>query len=250
MDASQMTCPKCGWAREPGAVDCPACGIVYARYGGGPRRSSPAETGPFAPPPLPSSGESLNPYAPPQSNVQSTVERPMGQMFSAAGVWRTGDLLVMQKGALLPNRCLICNQPASVQFPKKMYWHTPWLYLLILLNLFIYLIAALIARKKADVVLPLCGEHARKRKRAATSASLLMVFGFALMLGSCTQVQANEDLFLSLLAIGFLLLLVGAIVLSVGANLIVPKKIDDYHVWLRKVSASYLAVLPPAPPGL
>jgi hypothetical protein len=237
MDAS-MTCPKCGWAREPGAVECPACGIVYARYGG-------------APPPLPPpSNDALNPYAPPQSSPQTAMESPFGQIHNGAGVWRTGDLLVMQKGANLPNRCLVCNQPASVQFPKKMYWHHPGIYFLLLLNIIVYAIGALIVRKKADVVLPLCAEHARKRKRAATIASLLMVFGLVLMIGSCTQVQANEDMFLSLLAIGFLLLLVGAIVLSVGANLIVPKKIDDYYVWLRKVSASYLAALPPAPPGL
>lgn len=242
MDASQMTCPKCGWARDPGAVECPACGIVYARYGGGPKQTSSAFD---APPPLPP-GDALNPYAPPQSDPQASF----GQTYANAGVWRTGDLLVMQKGASLPDRCLVCNQPASVQFPKKMYWHHPAVYLLILLNVIIYLVGALIVRKKADVVLPLCAEHAAKRKRAATIATLLMVFGVVLIIGSCSQAGTNEDLFLALIGIGFLVLLAGAIVLSVGANLIVPKKIDDYYVWLRKVSASYLAALPPAPPGL
>ena len=251
MDTSQMTCPKCGWAREPGAVDCPACGIVYARYTAAPNRPSPAGTAAFAPPPP--STEALNPYAPPQSNLQSAVETPQGMfgMVNGTGVWRTGDLLVMQKGANLPNRCLVCNQPASVQFPKKMYWHSPWIYLLLIPSILIYAIVAMIARKKADVVLPLCTEHSDKRKRATTIGSLLIVFGLVAMFGSCTQAgEGSGDTFAMILGIGTLVLFVGLIVLAVGSNLIVPKKIDDYYVWLRKVSASYLATLPPAPPGL
>jgi hypothetical protein len=171
-------------------------------------------------------------------------------MFNGSGVWRTGELLVMQKGALLPDRCLVCNEPASVQLPKKMYWHTPWLYLLILLNLLIFAIAALIVRKKADVVLPLCAEHAAKRKRAARIGGILIVSGLVLMAASFTQLEGEGAAFGLMFFGGFLGLLAGAIVNSVGANVIVAKKIDDYHVWLRKVSASYLAALPPAPPGL
>ena len=250
MNASEMTCPKCGWVRELGATECPACGIVYTRYGGGPKTASPSSAGPYAPPPLPVPGESVNPYAPPQSELQSTIEQPMGQMFAAAGVWRAGDLLVMQKGAHLPNRCLVCNQPASVQFPKKMYWHSPWVYVLILLNLFIYLIAALIVRKKADVVLPLCGVHAEKRKRAALLAGVLIIGGLVVMFGSFAAIEAQNAAFALMFFGGFLALIAGAIVSSVGANIIVAKKIDDYYVWLRKVSASYLAALPPAPPGV
>ena len=252
MDASQMTCPKCGWVRELGATDCPACGIVYARYGGGPKPASPAESTPYAPPPLPSPGQSLNPYAPPQSNVQGTIAPQMGQMFgmfNGSGVWRTGDILVMQKGAVLPNRCLVCNQPASVQFPKKMYWHSPWIYALILLNILIYIIGALIARKKADVVLPLCSEHAEKRKKMVTFGGVLMVVSILLMIGSAGMADGQGPAFALMILGGFIGLIVGAILFS-AANRITPKRIDDYHVWLRKVSASYLALLPPAPPGL
>lgn len=241
MDASSMTCPKCGWAREPNALDCPACGIVYARFTGTQARPASASAPADA---------ALNPYAPPQSNLQSTVE-PAGQLFNVGGVWRTGDLLVMQKGTTLPNRCLVCNQPASVQNPKKLYWHHPGLYLLLFLGgPLIYAIGALVARKKADVALPFCAEHEAKRKKATTSGSLLIVFGIALMLGSCTQLEGSGETFALMAGIGFLLLLAGVIVLSIGANLVLPKKIDDYYVWLRKVGATYLATLPPAPPGL
>ena len=252
MDASQMTCPKCGWAREPNAVDCPACGIVYARFSGASARPSPAAANAFAPPPAPSA-DAVNPYAPPRSDLQQSAPEapPANQLFGVGGVWRTGDLLVMQKGTTLPNRCLQCNQPASVQYPKKMYWHQPWLYLLLFLGgPFIYIIGSLVTRKKADVVLPLCGAHADKRKRAATISTLMMVAGLLLMFASCTQMEGSGDTFVLMAGPGFLLLFIGAIVNVAGANPIVPKKIDDYYVWMNKVSHSYLAALPPAPPGL
>ncbi|HKH45729.1 MAG TPA: hypothetical protein VKM72_13790 [Thermoanaerobaculia bacterium] len=249
MDASQMTCPKCGWAREPNAVDCPACGIVFARFSGS--RTSPAAASTFTTPPLPAA-QAANPYAPPRSDLQSAPEAPPpGQLFAAGGVWRTGDLLVMQKGTTLPNRCLQCNQPASVQYPKKMYWHQPWLYLLLFLGgPLVYIIGSLVTRKKADVVLPLCDAHSDKRKRAATISTLMMISGLLLMFASCTQMEGSGDTFALLAGPGFLLLFIGAIVSVAGANPIIPKKIDDYYVWLRKVSSSYLAALPPAPPGL
>ena len=243
MDASQMTCPKCGWARELGAIDCPACGIVYARYEAAARREPP-------PLPPPSSREAVNPYAPPRSEVQTVIEAPLGQTATAAGVWRTADLLVMQKGVPLPNRCLVCNGPAAVRFPKKMYWHHPGLYFLVLLGPLVYFIAVLVGRRRADVVLPLCTGHAEKRKKSATWSTLLIVFGLLTMMGSCTQLEGDGTGFAMIFFPGFLLLILGAIVSAVGANLIVPKKIDDYYVWLGKVSGSYLAALPPAPPGL
>src|SRR5262249_29712640 len=37
----------------------------------------------------------------------------------AAGVWRDGSLLVMQKGATLPNRCLKCNAPGDGQWVTR-----------------------------------------------------------------------------------------------------------------------------------
>jgi uncharacterized RDD family membrane protein YckC len=30
--AETASCPKCGFERQPGAVECPACGIIYARF--------------------------------------------------------------------------------------------------------------------------------------------------------------------------------------------------------------------------
>lgn len=234
MDDSQRICPKCGWVRESGAVECPACGIVYARFDNPPKsRTEAMKT------------DAVNPYAPPASDVRGQVfAQPLG-----GGVWRTGDLLVLQKGAMLPDRCLVCNAPAAVQWPKKLYWHHPGIYVLILVNLLVYAIAALIVRKKADLVLPLCVEHDQKRRKSVSNSWLVGLGGLLLMLGSCTQIESSESTFAAMLLIGLTALIVG-LVIAMKGNPVLPKKIDDYYVWLKKVHSSYLASLPPAPPGL
>lgn len=90
---TDASCPKCGFARDPAAADCPACGIVYARYrprsapGGGGAARGPATTeasstgGPAAgggdlyQGDLPAGdvyrgeGEATNPYGAPQALV-------------------------------------------------------------------------------------------------------------------------------------------------------------------------------------
>lgn len=74
---SDSSCPKCGFAREPSALDCPVCGIVFSRY-----RSAPERVTPLAQPSVPAealarsaetryegSAATVNPYAAPRAPV-------------------------------------------------------------------------------------------------------------------------------------------------------------------------------------
>ena len=103
MDSS---CPKCGFSREVDAIDCPACGIVYARYSPpsstlstAPRATSAAPP-PGAPPPLEPEGwsplqespptppgfvENSNPYAAPQALVVESGPVYQGNQLPQAG---------------------------------------------------------------------------------------------------------------------------------------------------------------------
>lgn len=238
MDAEQKICPKCGWAREPGAVECPACGIVYARFDN-PPRFRPPDPETFAP-------EAVNPYAPPASDVRGpeVFAQPPG-----GGVWRTGDLLVLQKGAVLPGRCLACNGPVAVQWPRRLYWHHPGLYALLLVNALIYALAAVAVRKKADLVIPLCAGHDRRRRRLISLSWLIGIGSLVLLFGSFFLAETSEILFGVALLAG-LFGVFGSLALSTSGNPVLPKRIDNYYVWLKKVDSSYLASLPPAPPGL
>lgn len=224
-----MDCPKCGWAREPEAIECPACGIVYERY-----------RGDDVPPPA----DPDNPYAPPRSDLQGPAEDP-----AVAGVWRRGDLLVMEPGAVLPERCIVCNGPADLYHPKNLYWHHPAINYLMLLNKVLFLVVSLLAKKKVQVDLPLCHCHERRRKRWATVAAILIMIGIVVWSASGTQIQNNErGLFELLIMVGGFFVCTGLIVLGTGGTPAYAAHIDEDYIWLKKVHDSYLDRLPPAPP--
>lgn len=234
---SPDACPKCSHPAAPGAVECPACGIVYAKYRG-PAAARPAAAV------AGTAGDVFNPYAPPESELTG----PTAGVYTpaAAGeVWRLGDLLVMAKGASLPDRCVRCNGPVDVRLRRKLSWHRPWIFLTILISVLVYLIIALIVRKKAELEVPLCAEHERQRKNRVGMAWIVVLASVAMGIVGL----ASPD-YVVLLALAPFVFLVGLILGAAASQPVVPKKIDDRHVWLRKVSPAYLAGLPPAPSHL
>src|SRR5260221_12909174 len=101
--------------------------------------------------------EERNPYAPPKAFVGEKTH---------TNCTREGKSVVIPKGGDLPRRCIICNDHAETPVKKKkLYWHTTWLYLLILFNILIYAVVALIARKSIEVSPGFCTEHASVRRR-------------------------------------------------------------------------------------
>jgi len=231
---SDTTCPKCGYPRPEGAVDCPSCGIVYAKYGATPPPLPVA-------PPLPAAPGSggFNPYAPPSAELVATY----GGVYAGtgAGVWQRDGLLVMEKTAPLPARCLRCNRPVSRTLRAKLSWHPPAIYFVLLAHVLAYLVVALIVRKRAEVEVPMCDEHLAARKR-----NLILGWGtvaFSVLLAGWA-IQAENGVGCVVVSV---LLLAGLVVAVLAANVVPPKRIDDRFVWLKKVSPDYLAVLPPAP---
>jgi hypothetical protein len=144
----------------------------------------------------------------------------------------------MTREALLPGRCVKCNAYTDERLKRKLTWHHPALYLLIFASLLIYVIVAMIVRKRATVDVGLCPKHlaARKRNLAITWAlGLLSVGGFVLagMLEDFTFAFA-----------GIALIFVTAIYGVVMVRVVAPSKIDDQLVWLKGVNADYLQEFP------
>lgn len=80
-----------------------------------------------------------NPYQPPRSRAV---------MDNSQDCRREGKYAFVPKGRDLPPRCIICNAEAVVPIKQKtMYWHSPWLYFLILLNILIYAFIAILNNK-------------------------------------------------------------------------------------------------------
>ena len=87
------------------------------------------------------------------------------------GVRRSGKTLVMGKNVLLPRRCIKCNAPVDeLTFKRKLSWHHPLIYLLLLLYCFygigilLYILVAYPVSKKAVIFVGLCPQHQGKRR--------------------------------------------------------------------------------------
>ena len=181
----------------------------------------------------------LNPYAAPQHD--STLN---AAAIESGGIWRDGNLLVMRKGAMLPDRCVKCNAPAEGRRLKYVQlWHHPIYFLLAP----VALIPILFFLHRATLSLGVCERHLRERNRAIATSVLSFVFGIA----SITIALAGERLPIAVQwrVLCFLIAGVALLAISIRANLASvlasPHKIDCDFVWLKKIAPGYLAQFPP-----
>jgi hypothetical protein len=159
----------------------------------------------------------------------------------SSGVWRNSSTLVMSKDALLPDRCVKCNAYTVGRIKRKFSWHHPAFYFLLLFAWLIYLIVAMIVRKRATVDLGICDEHRARRR-----TYIWMTWGFLLLgvAGFVLAVMIDDG---TPAALGFLVFLAGIIFGVISTRIAYPKKIDDRFVWLKGVNKDYLDLLPQWP---
>lgn len=161
-----------------------------------------------------------NYYAPPTTDTSFTPTL-------GAAIHREGQTVVVPvQGASLPPRCVRCNQPASKRLLRRLYWHHPALYLLLLVGLCFYLIPALIVRKKAVVEIGVCDQHHKRRR----GGILLGLLGFLVCFG-VTIATIESDPVIGVIS------LFGAVLLPVAgfamARLVTATRIDDQQAWLK-----------------
>ena len=161
---------------------------------------------------------------------------------AGSGVWRDKSKMIVSKGAQLPDRCVKCNAPAhGAKLKRKLSWHHPAIFILILVATLIYFIVAMIVRKTATVEVGLCQEHLAKRRRnviITLTLILLGVCGFVL-----TVIVGDNNFLLA----GIFLILAGIIYGVVALRIVTPARIDDRFVWLNGVNRDYLNELPQWP---
>ena len=158
---------------------------------------------------------------------------------AGAAMWRDKDRLVVSRDAQLPDRCVKCNAPANGnRLIKKMYWHPQVYYLLVCVGFIFYVIAALIVRKQATVVIGLCDTHLKKRKTAILVTLLLVAL---MAISFVVGMAANEG---ALAALGLVFMLAAMIYGLATIPMVAPARIDDRYVWLKGITQTYLAGLP------
>lgn len=176
--------------------------------------------------------DSFNPYAPPSASLE-----PAG-----AGPWRDGKALVLRPGMTLPPRCVKCNAPVDAPAKKKkVYWHHPAIYLLVLVAVLLYLIVALVVRKQAEVNPALCVAHRKRRWTGIAVGWVGALAGFAVaILGvgmdSCGVMTVGGFLFLGAIVAGMTL-----------ARVVYPERISKEFVRLRGCGEDFLASFPAFP---
>ena len=169
--------------------------------------------------------------------------KPIFNEPGAAAAYRHGKLLVTTEGALLPSLCVRCGAPHSEIITKRYAWHHPALFLLILLGVLIYVIAAIIIQKKMELKLPLCNEHAGsyRRNRGIAIALLLGAIPAAIVLSIVSPDAMGWWILLCIV-----MLLAGAVMIG-RINPLQPKKITDTHGFFKGANESFLLSLAEAP---
>ena len=155
-----------------------------------------------------------------------------------ATIWRNKATLVMTKEATLPSRCVKCNAYTDERLKRKLTWHHPALYLLILASILIYAVVAMVVRKTATVNIGFCPDHLAARKKH-------LVVTWALGLGCALSffiAIVLDDINFVFLAI--VLVLSTAVYGITTLRVVVPTKIDEHLVWLKGVNADYLQEFP------
>jgi hypothetical protein len=180
---------------------------------------------------------SQNRYAPPK-----TFESDAHASDYSKGVWRDGKDLVTLQNALLPPRCVKCNEPGTAgKKPVQLWWHHGAIYLFVLLSPIVYLIVALIARKGAVVTPSLCNVHKNQR----TQANLIAWIGSLGTFILCIYFASVGQGALALMSVaGFITCI--AIGLIRGRTL-TAKRIDKVHVRMGGCGEDFLDSLPPIP---
>lgn len=193
------------------------------------------------PPPLPAPVPLEIPYATPN------LYAPMSE------VGRLGSQIVMPIGGTLPPRCVKCNAPAAAGrgWRKTLYWHPSAYYLLVVIGVLLYVIVAVIVRKKVTVEAGLCDLHAKKRRKRILIGWLLFLasigaFAASWYYGLVMNNHGPIDAGVSALA-GVVLILAAVIWSFAATRILYPRYIDNRIARLGGAGKLFLDSLPAVP---
>lgn len=182
-----------------------------------------------------------NPYAAP-ADLQIHPAVDDGVRF-----FRDGRFLVVRDGAVLPEICVIHNEPAgSGTWRKqvKIAWTPPWVYALILVNLIVLVIVSLIVQKKAKITYSL-GKRARARIVMRRSIGWILLLGCIGLFAAGVTSETSESM--GIIVTAAIFSLIASLVLFVIANPVRVVKFKDGWFRIKGCSPDFLDTLPQHP---
>jgi hypothetical protein len=170
-----------------------------------------------------------------------------GAGVGAHGTFRHLKQVVLLPNGELPNRCFACNSGGTQKVRVKLAWHEPWVYLFILLGcmcqvgILLYLIVALIVRRRVTIHLPLCPLHLGRRRIRIAAFITLIVGG---LLSLFTSLMLPPDFLPICLTIASVLLAIAVVGSLFGRNVRVAKIEAPKRTFLKGAGAPFLESLP------
>ncbi len=184
----------------------------------------------------PTASAPINPYAPPASRVADFARGP------GEGLWRDGKILVMSHDGVFPDRCVRCNRPAEgYRLKRTLHWHNPWLLLLFIANVLIYVVVAMITQKKVTINVGLCRKHRRMRWIFLAVNALVFAAAAAALCYGISAHDTDLQILGGQLFVAFFFTTLVA-VLS-GAQVVYAKRIDGRHARIGGVKKAFLEQL-------
>jgi hypothetical protein len=150
----------------------------------------------------------------------------------------------------LPGVCMRCGQPAALYKDKKFAWYPPWIGVMVLVAVPVYIILALVMTKRMTVSAPLCEAH-KNHWLVRTLVSLvglalvlLLCFGALILIGALSDAR-NDDALNALKGIacgGSVVALVAWLITLVvmQATAIRPNEITDDTITLTGLSEGFV----------
>jgi hypothetical protein len=154
-------------------------------------------------------------------------------------LFRDGNQVVAVDGTTLPALCIKCGSKDDLHQQRcRMYWHEPWLYVLIIISLPVYAIVALIVRKRATVHVFVCRRHRNSRRTGLAIGILAMVLS---VVGFAVGVAKG---FSDLAIFSGLVFIVGVILIAIYQQIVRPGRIIPPYVWIKGADEELLRTLP------
>lgn len=159
-----------------------------------------------------------------------------------AGTWQEGKTLIMDKNASLPDYCVKCNAPANgLRLRKRLRWHHPLLYLLVIPGVLIYAIVATFLSQQATIEFGICTDHKRRRRVIWGIGIALLIIGLIMPVAALGNDQGGVA------GIGFLVLLTSIVWLVMASKFVTVKKMDERFVWMTGINKGFLDHFPALP---
>jgi hypothetical protein len=194
----------------------------------------------------------MNPLAPSFSVSSATALHDAA--VEESSYWAEGSTLVVKRGARLPDRCLLCNEPATSRIQKRLIWQAPWMLALVVLlalpvkfGVVLLLIASIAFTKRMKLGLPLCANHARRYRKGVllryAGLAGLIVFPVLLIARLAPQRTGSSDGIDAFLVLAVAAMFVTLMIGSRLSKLMTVKRIDSVEGRFT-AGAAFLASCP------